>query len=35
MPGACGFATPIPVNDDFIESVTPEKVPEIAEIQMS
>ena len=27
--GACGFATPILVNDDFIESVTPEKVPEI------
>ena len=27
--GACGFATPILVNDDFIESVTPEKVPGI------
>ena len=27
--GACGFATPILVNDDFIEDVTPEKVPEI------
>ena len=27
--GACGFATPIMVNDDFIESVTPEKVPQI------
>ena len=27
--GACGFATPILVNDDFIESVTPERVPEI------
>jgi NADH-quinone oxidoreductase E subunit len=27
--GACGFATPIMVDDDFIESVTPEKVPEI------
>jgi NADH-quinone oxidoreductase E subunit len=27
--GACGFATPILVNDDFIESVSPEKVPEI------
>ncbi len=25
--GACGFATPILVNDDFIESVTPEQVP--------
>ncbi len=28
-PGACGFATPILVNDDFIENVTPDKVPEI------
>ena len=27
--GACGFATPILVNDDFIESVTPERVSEI------
>jgi len=27
--GACGFATPVLVNDDFLESVTPEKVPEI------
>ena len=27
--GACGFATPILVNDDFIENVTPERVPEI------
>jgi NADH-quinone oxidoreductase E subunit len=25
--GACGFATPILVDDDFIESVTPDKVP--------
>jgi NADH-quinone oxidoreductase E subunit len=24
--GACGFATPIMIGDDFIESVTPEKV---------
>jgi NADH-quinone oxidoreductase E subunit len=24
--GACGFATPILINDDFIESVTPERV---------
>jgi NADH:ubiquinone oxidoreductase subunit E len=24
--GACGFATPIMVNNDFIESVTPEAV---------
>ena len=27
--GACGFATPILVDDDFIEGVTVEKVPEI------
>lgn len=27
--GACGFPTPIMINDEFIESVTPEKVPEI------
>jgi NADH-quinone oxidoreductase E subunit len=27
--GACGFATPIIVDDDFIDSVTPERVPEI------
>src|SRR5438094_925383 len=27
--GACGFATPVLINDDFIESVTPDKVPEI------
>jgi NADH-quinone oxidoreductase E subunit len=27
--GACGFATPVLVNDDCIENVTPEKVPEI------
>jgi NADH-quinone oxidoreductase E subunit len=27
--GACGFATPVLINDDFIESVTPEKVPEL------
>ncbi len=25
--GACGFNTPIMINEDFIESVTPEKVP--------
>ncbi|TFG43016.1 MAG: NAD(P)H-dependent oxidoreductase subunit E [Gemmatimonadales bacterium] len=24
--GACGFATPIMIDDDFIESVTPERV---------
>jgi NADH:ubiquinone oxidoreductase subunit E len=27
--GACGFATPIMINADFVESVTPERVPEI------
>jgi NADH-quinone oxidoreductase E subunit len=27
--GACGFATPVLVDDDFIESVTPEKVPDL------
>jgi NADH dehydrogenase (ubiquinone) flavoprotein 2 len=27
--GACGFATPMLVDDDFIESVTPERVPEL------
>ena len=27
--GACGFATPVMVNSDFIESVTPDKVPEL------
>ncbi len=27
--GACGFATPILIDDDFIESVTPDKVPAI------
>ena len=25
--GACGFVTPILIDDDFIDSVTPEKVP--------
>ena len=25
--GACGFATPILIDDDFIESVTPDSVP--------
>ncbi len=24
--GACGFATPIMINDEFVESVTPERV---------
>jgi len=27
--GACGFATPIMINEDFIESVTPDNVPQI------
>jgi NADH-quinone oxidoreductase E subunit len=27
--GACGFAIPVLVNDDFIESVRPETVPEL------
>src|SRR5690242_799158 len=27
--GACGFATPVMVNEDFIESVTPEGVPDL------
>jgi NADH-quinone oxidoreductase E subunit len=27
--GACGFPTPILVDDDFIESVTPERIGEI------
>lgn len=27
--GACGFATPVMVNDEFVEGVTPETVPEI------
>jgi NADH-quinone oxidoreductase E subunit len=29
--GACGFATPVMVNSDFLESVTPERVGEILE----
>ena len=29
--GACGFATPILVDDDFIDAVTPERVPGILE----
>jgi NADH-quinone oxidoreductase E subunit len=27
--GACGFATPVLVNDDFVESVTPAAVPDL------
>lgn len=29
--GACGFATPVMINDDFIESVTPEGVSDLLE----
>jgi NADH-quinone oxidoreductase E subunit len=29
--GACGFTTPVMINDDFIESVTPDKVPSLLE----
>jgi NADH-quinone oxidoreductase E subunit len=25
--GACGFATPVMINEEFVESVTPDKVP--------
>lgn len=27
--GACGFATPIMINDEFVESVTAENVPDV------
>jgi NADH-quinone oxidoreductase E subunit len=27
--GACGFATPVMINDEFIESVTADQVPDI------
>jgi NADH-quinone oxidoreductase E subunit len=27
--GACGFATPVLIGDDFFEGVTPEQVPEL------
>jgi NADH:ubiquinone oxidoreductase subunit E len=27
--GACGFATPVMINEEFLESVTPERVPAI------
>ena len=27
--GACGFATPVMVNEEFIESVTPDSVPDL------
>jgi NADH:ubiquinone oxidoreductase subunit E len=29
--GACGFPTPVLIDDDFIESVTPERVAGILE----
>lgn len=29
--GACGFATPVLVDDDFVESVTPDAVPALLE----
>lgn len=29
--GACGFATPVMINNEFIESVTPERVPRLVE----
>jgi NADH-quinone oxidoreductase E subunit len=29
--GACGFPTPVMINEDFIESVTPESVPRLLE----
>lgn len=29
--GACGFATPVLINDDFVEGVTPDRVPELLE----
>jgi len=29
--GACGFATPVLIDNDFIESVTPETVPALLE----
>jgi NADH:ubiquinone oxidoreductase subunit E len=25
--GACGFATPVMLNEDFLEDITPDKVP--------
>ncbi len=29
--GACGFATPVMLNEDFLEDLTPEKVPSLVE----
>ena len=33
--GACGFATPVMINDEFIESVTPETVPDICSAKLT
>lgn len=33
--GACGFATPVMINSEFIESVTPQRVPEIVRMLAS
>jgi NADH dehydrogenase (ubiquinone) flavoprotein 2 len=27
--GACGFATPVMINSEFVESVTPRSVPDL------
>src|SRR5438034_11807720 len=32
--GACGFATPVLVDDDFVESVSDEKVPDLVKRYM-
>jgi len=29
--GACGFATPVMMNEDFLEDITPEKVPSLVD----
>jgi NADH dehydrogenase (ubiquinone) flavoprotein 2 len=29
--GACGFATPVLIDDDFHDAVTPERVPGLLE----
>ena len=29
--GACGFATVVQINEDYVENVTPEKVPDIVD----
>jgi NADH-quinone oxidoreductase E subunit len=30
--GACGFATPVMINEQFVESVTPDRVPQILSV---